>query len=189
MEVAEIILGCKKGNRIAQKLLFEKYAGLFYAVSKRYTPNQYDPMDNLHDGFIKIYENIGQFDAEKGHFESWARKIVINCALQKLRKKSHKNEVFPEVLNDSQQENFDVVEKMNMDQLFKVIEQLPDMYKQVFCMYEIEGYSHKEIGDMIGIKEVTSRSNLNRSKKMLRKLLIGNHSYFLDDSQHKIISK
>lgn len=171
MDIDKIILGCKKGDRLAQKQLFESFAQLFYAVSKRYTPISHDPMDNLHDGFIRIFDKISTFDGQKGNFESWGRRVIINCALQKLKKKSRVNEIYPDQLYDSQVDEFDVVGKMSVDDLFNKIEQLPDGYKQVFCLYEIEGYSHKEIGEMLGIKEVSSRSNLSRSKKLLQELL------------------
>lgn len=171
MDISKIISGCKKGDRLSQKQLFDTYGKLFYAVSKRYTPRSCDAMDNLHDGFIKIYDKIGTFDEKRGSFEGWGRKVIINCALQKLKKKSRLNEVYPDQLYDSQSDGFDVIEKMSVDHLFKKIELLPDGYKQVFCLYEIEGYSHKEIGEMLGIKEVSSRSNLSRSKKILQDLL------------------
>ncbi len=171
MDIDKVILGCKKGDRLSQKHLFDKYAQLFYAVSKRYTPISHDAMDNLHDGFIRIFEKIETFDPTRGNFEGWGRRVVINCALQKLKKKSRLNEIYPDQLYDSQIDEFDVVDKMNVDHLFLKIEQLPDGYKQVFCLYEIEGYSHKEIGEMLGIKEVSSRSNLSRSKKILKDLI------------------
>ena len=171
VDLREVIDGCRRGHQKSQQQLFNKYAKLFYAVSRRYSPLHLDPMDNLHDGFIKIFENINTFDEKRGCFEAWGRRIIINCALQKLKKKSQTHETYPEYINDHQTDLFDVVGKLSVDELYKKIEELPDGYRQVFCLYEIEGYSHKEIGEMLGIQEVSSRSNLSRSKKLLQSLL------------------
>lgn len=81
--VEQIIVQCKSKNRQAQKKLFETFGPMLYAVSRRYTPSNFDPMDNLHDAFLKIYEKIHLFDPTKGSFEAWSVKIVINCGLNK----------------------------------------------------------------------------------------------------------
>jgi RNA polymerase sigma-70 factor (ECF subfamily) len=158
-----------------QKLLFETYSKMLLTTSRRYSPAHIDPMDNMHDAFIKIFEKIELYDPAKGDFGSWSRRIVINCALEKLNKKSYSHEKYPEVLSESI-DDFNVFEKMKVDDLMKIINKLPDGYKQVFNMYEIEGYSHKEISDTLGIKEVSSRSNLFRAKKLLQEL-INNQNY------------
>lgn len=162
-----IIDGCKCGDRKSQHLLFQSMAAKLLTVSRQYTPEGYDPKDNLQDSFIKIFDKIHSFDPTKGSFDGWARKIVINTALSKLSKK-----VIEEVILQydefpmADEDFFEATE--DIEHLMKIIEQLPDGYKQVFCMYEIEGYSHKEIADQLNIKEATSRSQLNKSKQLLR---------------------
>jgi RNA polymerase sigma factor (sigma-70 family) len=159
---------CKDAK--CQKLLFDTYAKTLLSTSKRYSPAHVDPMDNMHDAFIKIFEKIELYDPEKGDFGSWSRRIVINCALEKLNKKSYTHEKYPEIISETLDE-YSVVEKLKVDDLLKIIDKLPDGYKQVFNMYEIEGYSHREISDILGIKEVSSRSNLFRAKKLLQELI------------------
>lgn len=171
IHLEDIISGCRQGHRLAQKQLFEYMAGRLLTVSRQYTPKGLDPMDNLQDSFIKIFDRIYAFDIKKGSFESWARRIVINTALDKLNKKG-----IEEVILEYDDLPLLIENKIeaaeDIEQLMYIIEQLPDGYKQVFCLYEIEGYSHKEIADQLKIKEATSRSQLNKSKQLLRSWVI-----------------
>ncbi|HPV87451.1 MAG TPA: RNA polymerase sigma factor [Caldisericia bacterium] len=170
-EIKEIIEGCKRGERTAQRLLFELLAPRLLSVSRQYCPKNTDPLDNLQDSFVKLFYGIQGYDVEKGHIESWARKIVINTALSKLEKKK-----IEEVWLQQEELDHVVVDSINdcddLDHLMQIIEALPDGYKQVFCLYEIEGYSHKEIAAALHIQEATSRSQLNRSKEILRQQII-----------------
>ena len=122
-------------------MLFEQLAPRLLSVSRQYSPKNTDAMDNLQDSFIKFFENIGQFDNSKGHIESWARKVVINTALiNSTRKKKREIE---EVFYRNEEMDHVVVDSINecddLDHLMQIIEALPDGYKQVFCLYEIEG--------------------------------------------------
>lgn len=169
--IEDIINGCRQGQRKSQKQLFEYLAGNLLTVSRQYTPRASDPLDNLQDSFIKIFDRIYSFDPNKGNLESWARRIVINTALDKLNKKGIEEVVLeyehlPEILESKIKDTEDI------EQLMHIISQLPDGYKQVFCLYEIEGYSHKEIAEQLQIKEATSRSQLNKSKQLLRSWVI-----------------
>ncbi len=169
--IEDIINGCRHGQRKAQKQLFEYLAGNLLTVSRQYTPRSSDPLDNLQDSFIKIFDRIHTFDPNKGNLESWARRIVINTALDKLNKKGIEEVVLeyehlPEILESKIKDTEDI------EQLMHIIAQLPDGYKQVFCLYEIEGYSHKEIAEQLQIKEATSRSQLNKSKQLLKSWVI-----------------
>ncbi len=165
-----IIIGCKKDIRKSQQQLFDRYAGIFLTVSRQYAPEDENPMDILHDSFIKIFEGIKLYDFNKGNFESWARRIVINTAINKLREKkimmelSHIDE--RQFLTDDGISLAD-----NMEEMMRIIERLPDGYKQVFCLYEIEGYSHKEIAEILQMHESSSRAKLSRSKQMLRNIM------------------
>jgi RNA polymerase sigma factor (sigma-70 family) len=163
------IEGCKKNDRQAQQSLFELMAPKLLSVARQYGPRRCDAMDILHDSFIKIYKYIHSYDSEKGDFEAWARKIVINMALNKLNR--NKLEELVNNYDDFELPDMDLIyQKYGIDHIKKMVDELPDIYKQVFCLYEIEGYSHKEIADQLNIKETTSRSQLNRSKEMLRAL-------------------
>jgi RNA polymerase sigma factor (sigma-70 family) len=168
----QIIQRCIKGERKAQKALFEAFASHLYAVSRRYSPISVDPMDNLQDSFIKIFDKLHQYDPERGAFSTWAGRIVINNALAIMNKNQLK---VLSIEHGSSLNSMDekALSKMSMEELHIIIEQLPDGYKQVFCLYEIEGYSHAEIAEMLHIKEASSRSQLTRAKKLLQELLTG----------------
>lgn len=170
---AELLKKLRKRDTKTQKYVFEQYAPRLLTVCRRYTPNHLDPLDSLHDGFIKIFEKINLFDIKKGTFDNWSKRIMINTALEKLKKKSYTSEFYLEHIVDWKDE-FDIVQYLEAEDLMKVIETLPDGYKQVFNLYEIEGYSHREISNMLGIKEGSSRSNLTRAKQQLKKLLSNN---------------
>jgi RNA polymerase sigma factor (sigma-70 family) len=173
MNLETIIAKCKTNDRNAQHKLFDMFSGLLLAVSKRYTPLNLDAEDNLQDGFIKIFQNMDKYDPAKANFESWARKIVIHCALSKLKLKRNSEEILiSSLVNfDAQLKDEAVLDQLSMQDLHKMIESLPDGYRQVFCLYEIEGYSHAEIGEMLNIKEVSSRTQLSRSKKLLQTMI------------------
>ena len=172
-----IIERCKQNDRRAQKDLFVLMAPRLLSVSRQYCPKTSDPLDNLQDAFIKIFSYLNQFDDTKGSFESWARRIVINTSLDKINKK---------IIEESMS-TFDTVDlpvKLSIDDvldaeyILRIIEKLPDGYRQVFCLFEIEGYNHKEIAEHLNIKESTSRSQLSRSKILLQQWLIENEKTF-----------
>ncbi len=170
MGILDIIEKVKSGERLAQRQLFELLAPRLLSVSRQYCPSNLDPMDNLQDSFIKIFHNIASYDHTKGSIESWARKIVVNSALDKLNKKQI--EIVLSNYDDGEFIDFDAInDEYDIEHLMKIIEALPDGYKQVFCLYEIDGYSHKEISELLHIKEASSRSQLNRSKQMLREMI------------------
>lgn len=170
---ADLIVKLKKGDVRAQQQCFEQLAPVLLSTARRYTPEHLDPLDIVQDAFIRIFEKIHQFDQEKGNLEVWARRIVINLAISQLRKRIRFVDLSSYEHVESSNE-MDVLNKMTLDEVFSAIEKLPDVYKQVFSMYEIEGFSHKEISDMLGIKEVSSRSNLHRAKQKLDEIF-GNY--------------
>ena len=143
------------------------FAPKMYAVCLRYSRNQDEARDNLQDGFIKIFENIGQFRGA-GSFEGWVRKIMVNTALQKYR---GRYQLYALSDNESKAGNIpvdNISEIMGEKELLAMIQELPPRYKLVFNMYAIEGYSHKEIGEMLNITEGTSKSNLSRARDILQ---------------------
>ncbi|HRQ30244.1 MAG TPA: RNA polymerase sigma factor, partial [Saprospiraceae bacterium] len=127
------------------------------------------PKDNLQDSFIKIFNRISSYNSEKGNIESWAKKILINTSIDKLKK--HRYFFFPEKDMLEIHAIDEMEQKANSDHLIQLIEQLPDGYKQVFNLYEIEGYNHQEIAGLMGISESTSRSQLYRCKQLLQKMI------------------
>ena len=143
------------------------YSSELLTVARRYMPDQMYAEDILQESFIKAFDHIESFDEDKGSLSSWLRKIVINTSLKKLNKKCFTQELYPEKQYDIKLHP-SVYEKLDAEDLMILIDRLPDGYKQVFNLYVIEGFSHKEISELIGIKEVSSRSNLSRAKEILR---------------------
>lgn len=146
------------------------FAGKMYAVCLRYSRDQDEAKDNLQEGFIKVFSNIRQFKAA-GSFEGWVRRIMVNTALQKYR-----GQYQLYALNDNETKAYNipvenVMEAMGEQELLDMIQELPPRYKLVFNMYAIEGYSHKEISEMLKITEGTSKSNLSRARDILQEKL------------------
>lgn len=152
------------------------YSSELLTVARRYVTNNMYAEDVLQESFIKAFDKINHFDEKKGSLGAWLRKIVINTALKNLSKKCFTQEIYPEVQYDISLHP-SIYEKLDAEDLMKVINKLPDGYRQVFNLYVVEGYSHKEIGEMLNIREVSSRSNLSRAKEILR-IKIQEHKNF-----------
>lgn len=171
MDDATLAEECVNGNIRAQRALFDKYARKMMAVCLRYTKNTEQAEDVLQDGFVKVYQKLKDFKKE-GSLEGWIRRIMVNTALDQLRKNSR-------LLGDIQVDEVDykvegssfVIEHLLAEDLMKLIHQLPDGYKVVFNLYAIEGYSHQEIGETLGITESTSKSQYSRARAYLRERL------------------
>ena len=165
--IDEIIKGCVDGKRLAQNELYKKFASKMYAVCVRYSKDSTEAEDVMQDGFVKVFQHIHNFKNE-GSFEGWIRRIMVNTALEKFRKKNHLypvGEIF-EVAKDLKHE--DVEQNIHVDELMSIINKLSPGYRMVFNLYAIEGYSHKEIGDQLGISEGTSKSQLARARAVLQ---------------------
>jgi len=161
----ELIEECKQQNANAQSALYKQYSGVLFGICLKYSPNRAEAEDNLQDAFITIFSRIEQYQG-KGSFEGWIKRITVNTALQKYRKKK----VY-DISNEEQIEDAAVeIEETNvpLDFLLKIIQELPDRYRLVFNLYVLDGYSHKEIAEMLGISDGTSKSNLARARMILK---------------------
>ena len=129
--------------------------------------------DILQETFIRIFKSFKTYDPDKGALSTWMRKIAINCALRSLNKKTLEISNLS-VVDYDQKYNVEpeAISKLSHDDLLKIVQTLPDGYRQVFNLSVIEGYSHREIGEMLGIAAVSSRSNLSRAKQLLRKKIL-----------------
>ena len=127
--------------------------------------------DVLQDTLINIFKHLDQFKDGEGSFKAWIKRICVNNALQKFRKKSYTQEMYFEELPDERVTMPEVYSKLGVDELMEVINTIPDLYRQVFCMYVVEDYSHAEIAEALGMKESSSRSALTRAKKLIREKL------------------
>ena len=159
---------CKRGNKEAQRKVFEKYYGLMLAICIRYSNNREVARDLLQDGFIKIFEKIEQFD-ESFSFIGWMKRIMVNNAIDHYRKNARNPKEDDEVALINKTSDDDVISDISYKEILKCIQLLPNGYRTIFNMYVIEGYTHKEIADLLGIAEGTSKSQLNKAKAILRK--------------------
>jgi RNA polymerase sigma-70 factor (ECF subfamily) len=167
----ELIRDCKKGKSAAQKAVYEKYAAMMLAVCIRYIKDRMEAEHVMVGGMVKVFKNVEQFQ-EQGSFEGWIRRIMVNESLMYLRK--HKNMSLTQDIDDMREEpNYDGLgDILGAAALLQLIEELPVGYRTVFNLYAIEGYKHEEIGEMLGISTGTSKSQLNRARKLLQKQLI-----------------
>lgn len=168
--IQEIIKGCKKQDPRFQKALVVQYSGLLMAVSRRYAKDTESAKDVLQEALIKIIKALPAYQ-EQGNFEAWIKRIVINTALRFFDKGSFRNELY--MIEDVPEKSIapDVYSNLAADELILVINELPATYRTIFNLHAIEGFSHREISEMIGIEESTSRSQLTRARSMLRKRL------------------
>ncbi|MEM1320937.1 MAG: RNA polymerase sigma factor [Bacteroidota bacterium] len=165
-----IIQGCIDNKRECQRTLYDRYADQLMNICLRYTQDVPQAEDVLQNAFIKIFTKIKEFRMGEGSFEGWMSRITVNEALMLYRKNKRTfydntaKELDPEI-------DAEVLLQLEAEDILKLIQQLPDGFRVVFNLYVIEGYDHKEIGEMLGITASTSRSQLARAKKMLRNLL------------------
>jgi RNA polymerase sigma factor (sigma-70 family) len=164
----EIVENCCKGRRDAQKALYDHFAPKMLALCFRYCDSIEEAEDVLQDGFIKVFRYIGTFQG-KGSVESWIRKIMVNTALNYLKKiadsRFHDDlDELPEALQpESETEN-----TMEVQEMIEMIRTLPPGYRTVFNLFEIEGFNHKEIASMLGVSVNTSKSQLLKAKRLLQ---------------------
>ena len=177
----EIISGCVKGDSKCQQIVYEKFYGKMLGVCMRYSKDREDARDILQDGFLKVFTNIKSYSGS-GSFEGWIRKIMINTALDSIRK-SKKLIQYAEdpstlptgqagslrVTTEEENENINV----STEEIMKAVQQLPIAYRTVFNLYVVDGFSHQEIAEQLGINIGTSKSNLSKAKMNLKKALEG----------------
>lgn len=168
MDDITLVSACTKGDSRAQRALFDKFAPKMLSICKRYIPNGEESEDVLQDAFVKIFQKIGDFKQE-GSLEGWMRRIVVNTALDAIRKNKKWLGV-AQVEAVENQVSFDdnAFDNMDVNHLLQMINDMPDGYRVVFNMFAIEGYSHKEIADTLGVSENTSKSQYSRARAFLR---------------------
>ncbi len=169
MDEKSLIERLKKRDKKAQKYLFDKYSGLFFAMSIRYADNYDDAKDILQEGFIKIFLNIDKYSGT-GSFEGWMKRIIINNAINHYHKeiKHRYHDDISESFDLHSDEKFYEDKDFTYDELLKIINELPTGYRTIFNLYAIEGYKHKEIAEILNISESTSKSQYHRAKKILQ---------------------
>lgn len=171
MDDEALIDDCISGNARAQKSLFDRFAPKMLGVVLRYVNDKERANDILQDSFIKIFQNLTSFKKD-GSLEGWVRRIVVNTALDYLRRnKKYLGHVEITDISLNVSNSSDAIGKLEKDSLMDIIQSLPEGYRTVFNLYAIEGYSHKEIADKLEITENTSKSQYSRAKTAIQKLL------------------
>ena len=183
----ELVKGCIVKNPTAQKLLFERFSRKMMGICIRYADRSEEAEDMLQNGFIKVFQKIDTFMG-MGSLEGWIRKIMVNESLTHLRKnKAMKLNIDIDEAKYKVPGNSHVGESMNEKDLLKMIRQLPTGFRTVFNMYAIEGYSHKEIAEELGISEGTSKSQYSRARTYLQNML-QSESAMIENSADKNVS-
>lgn len=169
----KILAECKKGNRLAQRALYEHFKEKMFAVCLRYADNREDAEDFLQEGFVKVFRDLHQFQG-LGSFEGWVRRVIVNVALQHLKKQKNMLPTFEldarATMPDEDTSVFEADEDMAVA-LISLMQKMPAGFRTVLNLYVLEGFSHAEIADMLGISVGTSKSQLNRAKTFLKNLL------------------
>ncbi len=168
---AELIARCLAGERKCQEILYRRFADKMYNVSLTYTNDEDEACDILQEGFIKVFRNLERFSFE-GSFEGWIRRIIVNTALEFYRKKKREKEVMEEYENISVPNMDTILEKMNAEDVIKMVNLLPSKAAMVLKLFAIEGYNHKEIAEIMEITEGTSKSQLNRARFLFKEAMI-----------------
>lgn len=170
----ELIKKCTCGDLLAQKTFYEKFAGKMYGICLRYMNGKDEAQDVLQDGFIKVYDNLPKYKS-KGSLEGWVRRIVVNTALDQIRKnKKYMQNIDVDSVGYLLDDQSFIIEELEANDLLKMINKLPVGYRVVFNLFAIEGYSHKEIAARLEITESTSKSQYSRARKILRAVLLKN---------------
>lgn len=175
-EESVLIAGCLKEERWAQKKLYESFYQTMMGVCLRYANNKEDARDILDEGFIKVFRNLGRYQVGTS-LEAWIRRIVINTCIDFYRKAiRHRTEDMEQARHEASKQE-DAVSKCSAEDIMKAVQELPASYRAVFNLYAIEGYSHREIGELLGITESTSRSNLVKARMKLQDMLAARKIY------------
>jgi RNA polymerase sigma-70 factor (ECF subfamily) len=167
----ELIGLCKKGNLKHQEMLYKHYYGFTMGIAQRYCLNRDDAMEVVNDGFIKVFKTIESYNMDKP-FKAWLRTIVVNTAIDRRRKElKHQLNIELDSAMPISGGTY-IIETINAQDILKLMDTLPGIQRAIFNLYEIDGYSHDEIANMLNIAVSSSRVYLTRAKEKLRKLLV-----------------
>ena len=170
MSESDLIKGCLEGDRRAQEYLYQRFSPKMYGVCLRYAGKAEDAQDILQDGFVKVFKNLHMYRGD-GSFEGWVRRIFVNTAIEHYRRQVNLYTVTENHENLLETKELSAFDSLSVKDLMQIIQQLSPGYRTVFNLYVVEGYSHKEIAEMTGISEGTSKSQLARAKGVLQNII------------------
>ena len=167
---SDLLEGCIRGDRKMQHELYDRFAPKMYGVCLRYAANVEEAEDILQEGFIRVFKKIASFRRE-GSFEGWIRRIFVNTAIEHYRKKIYLQPITEHEETTVEGGYLSVLDNLAEKDIIRLVQQLSPGYRTVFNMYVVEGYSHKQIAEQLGISEGTSKSQLSRAKQILQDLV------------------
>lgn len=179
MTEIELVEDCLQGSKLAQKRLYDQFSKQMLSVCFRYASDKDEAYDMFQDGFIKVFEKLHMYNG-KGPLGAWIRRTIVNNMLDEIRRQkrlARKDALFQadfKALNDDWEDEFDIdddVAEVSHDRILEMVQTLPTGYRTVFNLYAVENYSHKEIGDMLGVTESTSKTQYRKAKGHLKKLI------------------
>lgn len=165
-----MVEGCLKNKASAQEKLYKHFYGYAMSIALRYAGTKDESREILNESFFKVFTRLEKYDVEKS-FRGWLRRIVINTAIDYYRANKRYINSTEITVAEEKEYDFDIIERLTAEEILDLLQDLPTHYQMVFNLYELEGYSHKEIGKMLDIPEGTSRSNLTRAKQKLREMV------------------
>lgn len=175
MELDQLIKACLKQNRKGQEALYNMYKRPLFVLCLKYCPNEAEAEDNLHNTFIEIFTNIKKFE-NKGSFEGWMKRIAINKAIHSYKQTFQLTAIKDQFIDDTSIDDNDITD-CSLDYILSLVQELPNQYRLVFSLYELDDYSHQEIAKLLSISESTSKSNLHRAKAILKEKISTKKSF------------
>jgi RNA polymerase sigma-70 factor (ECF subfamily) len=167
---SDLVKGCAGGDRRSQEILYRRYFSFAMSICIRYTHDENEAMEIVNDSYMKVMEGLSEYDSSRP-FKSWYGKILVNTAIDNYRKNLKHNESLSiNTITETEEREPEIDAELSVKDILILFGYLPANYRITFNLFEIEGYSHEEIGQMMGVTASTSRSNLARAKKMLREL-------------------
>jgi len=166
----QLVEGCRQNNRLAQKILYERFFGQMMGIAMRYTKSKNEAIEILNTAFLKVFTSLDKYK-NKNKLAGWIAKIVFNASIDHVRKHNRYRKVMNfEIERDRPVKN-ESLDNLHVEDLYKLIQKLPEASRNVFCLYVIDGYKHKEVADLLDITVGTSKWHLANARKQLRKLI------------------
>ena len=167
---SDLVKGCAGSDRRSQEILYKRYFSFAMSICIRYTRDENEAMEIVNDSYMKVLDGLSEYDSSRP-FKPWYGKVLVNTAIDHYRKNlKHNDHLSIDAITEAEELEPEIEAELSVNDILTLFSDLPGHYKITFNLFEIEGYSHEEIGQMLGVTASTSRSNLARAKKMLREL-------------------
>lgn len=182
-QLASLIAGCRRMDELSQMRLYRHFYSYGMGICLRFAPSRESALEMVNDGFLKIFQKIDQYDAELP-FKPWLRKVLVHAAIDHYRK--YAQSVPPEPSGPEEQAPVynDALDQLEYDDLLLIMQRLPAAYRMVFNLYVVEGLSHADIAEQLGISTGTSKSNLARAREKIRELLLSIQDIHIKKQRH-----